>query len=223
MQPDEARLENEKTQMLVWWRRRLHARCWIADPPPALRRICKVAVADLNGQLRQLHDFWGYCAKGTLDSGGLCAGAIYRTSDFIALPQSERRGVRGGTVHIEHSVPIVSLACQIAGMDAALRSDERHMLGWLLRHSVTCAFARGQERFRRPFSKSTNAFDPVVGAEFGRPFARYNHLSSGPVEIWNIWSGDRIPIDEWTFEDHMATVQAILAECGTSDLMRETL
>lgn len=215
--------------MLAWWNYQLtrsDGRCWIADPPRPLVRICDGKGTNLNSQLRQLHDGWGYCAKGTLARGGLCAGTIYRTSAFIARPQLERNGVRaarGGTVHVEHTVPIASLVHQIAGMDEQTRGDVPHMLAWLLRHSVTCAFERGQEHFRTPFTTSTNAFDPNVAAEFDRPFARYQHLRDGPIKVWNVWTGELIDIKDFRFREHITTVREMLAHLEASPTMLDLL
>jgi hypothetical protein len=46
--------------------------------------------------IRQIHDFYGWKAKGW-DTRGCCAGALYRTERYIQLP-----------LHIEHTVPVAS-------------------------------------------------------------------------------------------------------------------
>jgi hypothetical protein len=61
--------------------------------------------------LRKFHDQLGWQAWGKLEKGGLCAGTIFRTRDFIQIKQAERCGSRNGqTVHIEHTVPIEKLS-----------------------------------------------------------------------------------------------------------------
>ena len=68
-----------------------------------------------NHAIRQIHDFYGWMAKS--GRNGHCAGAIYRTEEFMARPAAERNGTRhvrtGRNIHIEHTVPVSVLADQI--------------------------------------------------------------------------------------------------------------
>jgi hypothetical protein len=61
----------------------------------------------VNHYVRQFHNVLGYRAMGELRYGGLCAGALYRSEEFVSIPQDSRNGAaRLGNVHIEHTVPV---------------------------------------------------------------------------------------------------------------------
>lgn len=200
--------------MLDRWKYRIEQasnRCWITAPPNALKRIGNQP-KDLGSQLRQLHDHWGYCAK----KGINCSGAIYRTKAFIDIPKHERLGTKGGTVHIEHTVPINSLRKQIESFDIARQWDIKFMLGWLLRHSVTCAFARGTEKFHSGYSINTNAFKNNH-IHRNKPFSRYLHLTNQEISVWNVWTGQKVDIEAFTFDEHAQTVKEILSHLGAAE------
>lgn len=224
----------ERQQLLAHWTKRLNSstdRCWIRDPLPQITRLMTAEAKAIPSQLRQLHDRWGYCAKGRVDTGGLCAGAIYRSAAFMRIPQKDRSGQKtvvgrhgdARTVHMEHTVPVSVLAHQIRRLPQDVQADPAGMLAWLLRHSVTCAFAKEQEAFSKGFTQGTNAFNSAQPEEFGRPFARYNHLKTGPIEVWNVWTGEKIDGDSFHFDDHMATVFDLLKKADASQACLDML
>ncbi|MGE4431932.1 MAG: hypothetical protein AB7E05_14450 [Sphingobium sp.] len=219
------RLEREQLQSFLsrqLARRPLEA--FVNDSFAQLLSLDTPPLPKLRDQLRAFHDRLGYCAKGSLKSGGLCVGTLYRTREFIEQHQEQRIGSKkivgiigdARTVHVEHTVPVRELALGIARLDAAARRNRHFLLAWLLRHSVATAFAKGQERFHKGFTSSSLVFDRTADAEFNRPFARYFHLRAGAPEVWNIWSGQIVEPGRFTFDSHIEMMLDLLRECGAS-------
>jgi hypothetical protein len=127
-----------------------------------------------------------------------------------------KTGIRSGaranqTIHIEHTVPVSELAKAICGK----RKFQFSWLVWfLMKHSVTTAMAKKQER---GLSLRTEALNPASDAH-NRPFVRYRALND---EIWDVWGGNRITSD-FTFADHLKLVISILHDLGATELA-ETL
>lgn len=208
-------IDFERDQLLAQWKRAFARQsCWFTSPPPQVKRVLALETADRGMAVRKFHDKLGFCAKGTLKTGGLCAGAIFRTQAFIDLPQDERSGSRATqTVHIEHTVP----AGVIAGRLGAQLSDVRHTgdlsLAWLFKHSVVTAMRKGQDAsFLRGVTRSTTAFD--AGLDEGKPFRRYRELFAANEIVWDVWNRKEVDPDNFTFHSHIETVLDILHEAG---------
>lgn len=89
---------------------------------------------------RQIHDKLGWKAKETLDQGGLCAGAIYRSIKFINIEQGSRNGSKknGRNIHIEHTVPVKALTDYI-NQQIENECCAGKLYEWTLRHSICTA------------------------------------------------------------------------------------
>src|SRR5437762_13267175 len=97
----QAEIENERKQLLEQWAGRVGKKAdWISSPLFQVERIFDASQGNedalrlLNSRLRQFHDKLGYKAKHSLKQGGLCAGAIFRTEQFIRT--QERSGAKKG-------------------------------------------------------------------------------------------------------------------------------
>jgi hypothetical protein len=216
-------LDHEREQLLSHWTRAFARRpCWLTSPPPQVARVLSDAEPDPGMAIRKFHDVLGWCAKGSVQTGGLCCGAIFRTESFMALPQDMRCGSRlGQTVHIEHTVPINVLASKFrtAGQSKAAEAK----VAWLLKHSVTTAMKKGQDAaFLKGVTRSTTAFDPT-SAGHQLPFRRYQQLFASEERIWDVWNRREVDPNGFTFDEHFATVVSVLRSAGASRLFIERL
>lgn len=160
--------------------------------------------------VRRCHDHLGWKAKDDLRRGGVCSGAIYRTTAFIKTAQAGRNGSRRSqTVHIEHTVPASALASAWRQHRGAARMAYADAYGWLLVHSVATAFHISEKGRLGQWESRTLALEP--GSEwFGRPFRRYDKHPTVAEGIWNVITGERVDAREWTFVDHYRAVVRLL-------------
>lgn len=208
-------IEQEREQLLAQWTRiATKLPCWLSSPPRPVEKVLArdTSANDRRSAIRQVHDKLGFCAKGELRKGGLCAGTIFRTAAFINLSQESRSGARSTqTVHIEHTVPVNVLACEL---ESRLGERPDAGLAWLFKHSVTTAMRKGQDRaYLQGVTRTTAAFD--FGAiDEGKPFKRYSALFGAGEQVWDVWNRKEVDPDELTFEDHFETVLSVLREAG---------
>lgn len=210
-------LEVEREQMLAHWSRIFKRNpCWFTAPPPQLGKVLSRDVVDRGMAIRKFHDKLGFCAKGSVRTGGLCAGSIFRTSSFIGLAQEDRSGARATqTVHIEHTVPAKVLARELEKqISTAPDGSPDAGLAWLLKHSVTTAMKKGQDKdYLRGVTRTTTAFDEgAVGA--GLPFMRYATLFQAGEQVWDVWNRAAVHPQELTFDNHLSTILSILRKAG---------
>ena len=165
-------------------------------------------------QFRKVHDDFGWKAKDTIEKFGLCSGAIYRTEAFVRQAQGLRIGRRDGqTIHIEHTVPSSVLGRE--WMDLAV---ETPFTSWMMRHSVCTAATHDEKRagkgglIREGFHGDTNALTQGH-PEFGKPFMRYEP----DAVVWNVFTGEEIKRDSYTFGDHVDVLTALCRESGASE------
>lgn len=213
-------IEQEREQLLAHWTRVFRRNpCWFTSPPPQLTSVLSPNTPDRGMAVRKFHDKVGFCAKGRVQTGGLCAGTIFRTAAFIDLPQEARSGARPRsgaslpTIHIEHTVPANVLARELASKVDAGASLEVG-LAWLLKHSVTTAMKKGQDAdFLKGVTRTTTAFN-LCPEEAEKPFKRYSKLFAAKERVWDVWNRSEIDPDEMTFVLHFETVLSILHEAG---------
>lgn len=162
--------------------------------------------------VRKFHDKLGFCAKGKVSTGGLCSGAIFRTTAFMELPQESRSGARATqTVHIEHTVPANVLARKL---ESRLGNTPVTGMAWLFKHSVTTAMRKGQDRdYLKGVTQTTSAFDAGSENE-GKPFKRYSALFGAGEKVWDVWNRREVDPEESTFDSHLDTVLSVLREAG---------
>lgn len=214
-------VEREREQMLAHWTR-IFAKtpCWLSSPPPQIVRVFAPDTADRGMAVRKFHDKLGFCAKGKVSTGGLCSGAIFRTTAFMDLPQESRSGARATqTVHIEHTVPANVLAREL---ESRLDDAPATGMAWLFKHSVTTAMRKGQDRdYLKGMTRTTSAFDVGSNNE-GKPFKRYNTLFDAGEQVWDVWNRKAVDPDESTFDSHLETVLAVLHEArADKDFIRQ--
>lgn len=217
------RIEAERTQLLDQWRRAFSLEsCWLSSPPPQVARVLAPETSDRGMAIRKFHDKLGFCAKGSLRRGGLCAGAIFRTRAFIDQPQDDRSGARlTQTVHIEHTVPVRVLTREFATF-ADVNEPADVALAWLFKHSVATAMKKGQDHaYLSSVTRSTGAFDQ--GPDNGKPFRRYDLLFADGESVWDVWNRKEIDPDEFCFDTHIDTVLAILDEVGADPNFRHRI
>ncbi|SDJ67550.1 MULTISPECIES: hypothetical protein [Bradyrhizobium] len=211
-------LEAERTQLLDQWRKRLRL-----NPDLEFlqaRRIMAAsngdehATSSLPDDLRKFHDKFGYKAKGNVSNGGLCAGAIFRTDTFIKTKQ--RSGSKKTqSVHIEHTFPIKELRAEIANRQFG---DYLATITWLLKHSVTTAFHESEKEHLIGKTSNSGALN-LASPEYLKPFARYEKLHSVAGIVWNVFDGERVDPEQFTFDDHLSVIVRILDTAGASKSM----
>ena len=162
--------------------------------------------------IRQIHDFYGWKAKGTAAKRGVCSGALYRSGGYLGTDMGLRNGSKSSNrnVHIEHTVPIAivssALRSQI-GRNASV-SD---MYDCLLKLSVCTALSDVEERCLRQCGIPNHrhpAFDSTGKPIDDKPFRRYEKLQvrDQTFQIFNVVTGEPIELSEFTFDDHVKTM-----------------
>ncbi|UYW26612.1 hypothetical protein OKC48_25730 [Methylorubrum extorquens] len=176
---------------------------------PQLARISGGDVRNID--LRHLHNRFGWQAGGNV----LCAGALYRTEAFITLPDEQRCGNKvGQTIHIEHTVPVVTLVEKPKTRKFQSSVDA---LIWLLGHSVTVAVRAGEGKSDSDCKRSnmvhagqsrrTHVFEAEHEDE-GLPFRRYD--ASKHSKIWDVVNQRSIDPDRFSFAEHRANMSKVL-------------
>ncbi len=163
---------------------------------------------DIRGiDVRHLHNRFGWQAGGT----ALCAGTLYRTEDFMNLPDAARCGTKaaGQTIHVEHTVPVATLTGHIVAADRATPDDT---VLWILTRSVVTGVTDGPsgERHRmvhRGQARRSHALSPGH-ADHDLPFRRYEPAGHSP--IWDVVRGERVDPARFTFADHRANIATVL-------------
>lgn len=196
----EALIRREREQLLNCWCKVLSRRPTLIERPIAsLRRIHLQNGSATGMDFRKVHDLFGWMAKQHVN----CAGALYRTERFITSNPSERCGSRADcarhpgrqNVHIEHTVQAVALAT--AWNHSTEMRTLPQTLEWILDYSVATAMVHG-EQDALPSLKSV----PIL------PFARYANTH---LRIWNVFSGTRIDAHSYTYQEHQAAIQDVIA------------
>jgi len=170
----------------------------------------------VNLAIRRLHDFYGWMAKD--GPGGRCAGALYRTLDYLGLDPKQRDGSKGPgrNVHIEHAVPVGVLEKILWHRKADFdRPAELHR--FLVHHSVCVAFTHNEERAMRGqvAPATTDAFDSEGNPVHNYPFRRYLPLehraraSGTQFRIINVLSGARVDLEHFSFADHVRALKQV--------------
>lgn len=209
-------IERERDQLLQHWLKAFKRHpCWLSGPPRQVVRVLSPGFQDRAMAVRKFHDKLGFCAKGRVETGGLCAGAIFRTASFINTSQHERSGARATqTVHIEHTVPVNVIASRTEAQIANAADGADAAFAWLMKHSVTTAMRKGQDRdYLKGVGSSTTAFDEG-GVDEGLPFQRYRQLFAADEVVWDVWNRAQVDPLKLTFERHIATVLSLLREAG---------
>lgn len=216
-----AELENERKQLIDHWRKRVSRNPdWIVNRLPQIVRMLQAsqgderAQRDLGSYLRQFHDKLGFKAKGSLNGGGLCAGAIFRTQAFIETTQRVGSKV-GQSVHIEHTFPIRQLRAEIT---KRYFQDYVATLVWVLRHSVATAFQEDEKRYLQGRSSTSHALNPT-SPEYAKPFARYEKLHNAAGIVWNVFDREIVDPEKFTFQHHLDVVARLLEEAGAAPIM----
>lgn len=169
--------------------------------------------------VRQIHDFYGWKAKGTTKERGLCSGSLYRTAGYMAHPPDVRAGQKGHnrTVHIEHSVP-VSVLLKLLKFHANDFETPADLHNFLILHSVATAFSAEEEGHMKGVVVSSRnlAFQNTGERTGDHPFLRYKPLLGKEINfrLYNIVTGEEINLDTFTFEDHKNTLTAASELCG---------
>jgi hypothetical protein len=218
-------LDRERDQLVKFWRSIITRRPnWMTDKYSQVEKIADMGssgaplASSVSSWLRQFHDKLGFKAKGSEADGGLCAGAIFRTQEFMRT-QSRSGSKKDQSVHIEHTVPICVLRAQVSSRSFLSYAEA---LAWLLKHSVATAFHYSEQARLGGVSRTTNAFSPK-SPDYLRPFCRYKSVFSGREAIWNVF--DRKPIDpqSFTFDDHIVLLLQLLHKAGAERAMLQQI
>jgi hypothetical protein len=215
-------LANARVQLLNHWKGRLKKNPdWISEKLKVVEKILLASNGDeaaqksLSSYLRQLHDKFGFKAKGPLKQGGFCAGAIFRTRVFIETEQRNGSEV-DQSVHIEHTFPINELKAEII---KGRLPNYVETLTWLLKHSVATAFRQDEKNHvNGKRAKSSDALN-AASTEFSKPFLRYEMLHGADGVVWNVFDGREVDPHKFTFQDHLEIVMRLLEEAGATKTM----
>ncbi len=207
-------MDAEREQLIETWHG-VVAQKWRQNPCCDMLRLLDAKNKVFNMPFRRCHDRLGWKSKDDLRLGGICAGTIYRTDSFMKGPLCKRTGKKTGqTVHIEHTVPVKVLESkwsEFRNDRPITEADQKVAYAWLLTHSVTTAFAKGQEAQLTPVKDTTAAFDKKSD-DFGLPFRRYKALSNPQDIVWNVLSKQCIDFNTWTFEQHLDSILKLMRE-----------
>lgn len=189
---------------------------WSAITGKRVADWCSIGQHPIGHCIRQIHDYYGWMAKGGKHGG--CAGALYRSVEFMRLAPGARDGTRSPSrnLHIEHLVPVAVLERMLRHKRLELKSPfELHSM--LLGNSI-CVALTYQEQLnldRAGVARFDNeAFDPDGRRVGYHPFCRYRPLLSHSkaighdFRIYNLVTGLEVDIEQFTFDDHLATLQA---------------
>ena len=210
-------LAGERRQLLDTWCA-VAADDWFGRPNPQVTRLSTSETAGtFNMDFRHWHNRFGWKAGDALPNRGLCSGAIYRTERFMVLDQAARNGAAANqTVHIEHTIPVSVLDHKwrlVRQANGWAATSLEGTYAWMLVHSVTTAFHTDEEAGLTGVQRANPAMDdgsPV----FGKPFLRYAGHAGVRDAVWNVFTGKRVDLNGWTFNDHFDTVLGLLAEAG---------
>jgi hypothetical protein len=209
-------LEYERNQMIAAISRRFEINSnWLKTPSTPLTDV--FAPRKLIGMpVRNLHDELGWKAKKKLEDRGLCAGAIYRTDEFLSTSQDQRCGSKvGQTVHIEHTIPATMLHKNFLKMEFGKDINFRG-LSWLLARSVTTAASGNQKEhglIDNGQKKTTYCLDKNH-LHFRKPFLRYSAFFKNGGKIYDVWNQKEVSPNSFTIESHFCTLVAIVRHCG---------
>lgn len=125
-----------------------------------------------------------------MDENGLCAGAFYRSIEYLNIKPNERTGKKKfdqqfKRVHIEHSVPISEIYSLLIKRQQELESP-KDIFSLIINYSICTGFSQNDERngIRKGFSRKLTTSN-LSNRSSIMPFQRYNEN----VEIRNILDG----------------------------------
>jgi len=161
--------------------------------------------------IRQIHDFYGWMAMtNTTKPNGGCAGALYRTREFMKIPPNQRDGSKkfSRNIHIEHTITVSDIKRILLARSDEMDSPSRvHQT--ILEHSVCVAMSHQEEINLKTggaqISQNTNT-------NITKPFQRYEPLAifgaskPKPFEVYNVVTGQRIDLHTFTISDHKETL-----------------
>lgn len=171
----------------------------------------------VNNSIRKIHDFYGWMAKP--GARGVCAGTLYRSVEFMKIKPQDRDGTKGvgRNVHIEHTVPVQVLKKALTSHISKLATPA-DLHRFLMDHSVCVALSKSEEKSLTPAgvpSSRSPAFNERSGLKVDDyPFRRYEPLlkhlvrNQSEFRIINIVSGEDIDLHKFSFDDHIATLEA---------------
>jgi hypothetical protein len=214
----------ERDQLLSCWSSAFRRNSdWFSNEVTQLRNILRLLKEaptrkrneDLSDNIRKFHDKLGFTAKSTVERGGLCAGAIYRSSNFIEI--SSRSGARGRqNIHIEHTLPVRLLRNQLINIS---NWTYPRLLVWLLENSVATAITIEESRLiDKTLRDHSEAFNRESDS-YLKPFVRYESLYGSGTIIWNVFDGIEVDKQCFQFKDHRDVLIRILREIGATDML----
>jgi hypothetical protein len=164
---------------------------------------------------RKIHDYFGWMAKNTHSRRGGCAGALYRSENFLSISKNRRIGTKKNqNIHIEHVIPINMLPRLVWGQRENLKGKPEDIFNFVLKVSLCAAVNHPKDRdnidkSRQINGQSGNWRDEHPGLvrngdaaiiDSCLPFLRY--MGSG-VKIYSTNSGEEIQIEKYTYEEHL--------------------
>lgn len=175
-----------------------------------------------NHLIRQFHNILGYRAAGSVERGGVCAGCMYRTADFVNVSQDLRTGSRTyhenqTRIHVEHTVPVSTLVDHLESVPAAFTLLE--FVTFLIQCSVVTAATEPQGRVlsdrapvgrvRPGYASRSDVFD-LSHKHANLPFMRYHHEQD--FVIYNVLNNSTVAAHAFSLADHADCVRLLVAQ-----------
>lgn len=166
--------------------------------------------------VRQIHDFYGWKAKGSPENRGVCAGTLYRSVGFMRLNVADRVGARVPkditrgikNIHIEHTVPVGSITTWIK-KSASAGCEHAALHGWIIGRSVCTAITEHQRLVLADAEKEKTTVRTVERDHL--PFTRYQGVfgTGGDHDIYDVTTGNRVDFSRFSYEDHRASLDRL--------------
>lgn len=229
-------MERESRQLFDTWRT-------LAEKYERIPLRPNCGLLPVNGVFfRQIHDRLGWLAK--LGNGkpilGRCDGTLLRSKNFIAISADQRRSDRhSGNIHLEHTIPIVTLTHLWNDLIAAgvLQNARNAVVGalpcdilaaFIFRYSVITALHSRERRCIRPGYHRHSDYYSAQASRLYRegvpsnlltgnpwPFHRYDHPSISP--IINLVTQAEVELATFLIDDWRQSMFDLLRLTGWND------
>lgn len=214
-------INHEREQLLNHWKK--------VDPKRLHNKVNKLVAALQEGDLtnasmhiRKFHDILGYMAKDGPESGGKCAGCLYRSGSFMQLKQPHRISTRKNsslktTIHLEHLIPVVVLRNKLQEL-VARHAAREEILRFVLASSIAVGVhfmqRDGDDALVRPgLHANSHVFTPGHEEE-GLPFRRYREIDDLGYKIFNVVTGEQVNLQIHTLEQARADLIELVKQSG---------
>lgn len=166
-------------------------------------------------ELRQLHNRFGWQSGARTH----CAGAFYRTENFMNTAEPCAVKAEGQNIHIEHTVTISELMQAIPEMPRRNRQEFLiHLLGLSVTTGVTDGLDGERKTMVRPGMATRSRVLDRNHVSQNRPFCRYDPKKHSP--IWDLVTGKKVDAETFNLGQHRANLKVALGWSGLDDWIR---